>query len=138
VLITEQLVSSLARMRDRAVYYGHKATPRLLASALLSMPKCTGVRLQVDARHKILDLRIMMSEAELANYLGVTQQTVSRVLANLKADGIVSMQSRRLLTIRDRDKLERLAAGDKYRPHPSCFYGEDHRAETRSNTGVQK
>jgi DNA-binding FadR family transcriptional regulator len=66
----------------------------------------------------------MMTEPELSSYLGLTRQTVGRVLANLKADGLIRLASPRLLVIRDLPALELIASGEKYRAHPESFYEE--------------
>jgi CRP-like cAMP-binding protein len=122
-LISAQLATSLARIRDQVAFRGRKAAPRLVASALLSLPACATIRSTEDSR-RVLHTRVMMTEPELSSYLGLTRQTVGRVLANLKADGLIRLASPRLLVIRDLPALELIASGEKYRAHPESFYEE--------------
>jgi CRP/FNR family transcriptional regulator len=50
-----------------------------------------------------------LSRADIADFLGLTIETVSRQLTRLKADGYIDLPSRRDIVIRDRDGLTALA-----------------------------
>jgi len=51
-----------------------------------------------------------MSRQDMADYLGLTIETVSRMLTQLQVEGVVEFISGRSFKIRDREKLEHLAA----------------------------
>jgi CRP/FNR family transcriptional regulator len=50
-----------------------------------------------------------MSRADIASYLGLTQETLSRAAARLKRHGIVKFPDRRHVQITDRSRLHALA-----------------------------
>ncbi len=50
-----------------------------------------------------------MSRADIASYLGLTQEPLSRVAARLKRLGIVKFPDRRHVQITDRSRLHALA-----------------------------
>lgn len=133
-LITEQLTNSLARMHDRVACCGHKAAPRLVANMLLSLPKCWNPRILGSASQRNWDVRVMMTDAELANCVNLAHQTVRRVLANLRADGIVRMLTPRLLAIRDHATLDRLQQGERLQAHPRCYYEEKSTRKSRTRS----
>jgi CRP-like cAMP-binding protein len=50
-----------------------------------------------------------MSRSDIADYLGLTKETVSRVISALKRDHIVRLEELNSIQIVDRDRLEQLA-----------------------------
>jgi CRP/FNR family transcriptional regulator, anaerobic regulatory protein len=55
---------------------------------------------------------VPMSRNDIADYLGLTIETVSRTLTKLKQDGLIALPTPTHIEIRDRDQLEELAAGE--------------------------
>ena len=55
-----------------------------------------------------IHFKIPITREEMANYAGITRETMSRKLKNLEAEGILSFQSPRLITIEDEDSLRSL------------------------------
>jgi CRP/FNR family transcriptional regulator len=53
-----------------------------------------------------------MTRSDIADYLGLTIETVCRTLTKLKQDGLIALPARSHIKIRDRDRLEELAAGE--------------------------
>ena len=47
-----------------------------------------------------------LSRADIADFLGLTIETVSRQFTKLKSDGVIDLPSRRTVTILDREALE--------------------------------
>src|SRR5262249_4591923 len=58
------------------------------------------------------EARIPMTRADIADYLGLTVETVSRTLTKLKQDGVIALPSTNCLELCDYDRLEDLAAGE--------------------------
>ena len=56
-------------------------------------------------------LHLPMTRADIADYLGLTIETVSRTLTALRSDGIIEVPAPSLVLIRERNRLELLAAG---------------------------
>jgi CRP/FNR family transcriptional regulator len=55
---------------------------------------------------------LLMSRQDIADYLGLTIETVSRTLTKLKHDGLIALPTPARVEIRDRSRLEDLAAGE--------------------------
>jgi CRP/FNR family nitrogen fixation transcriptional regulator len=49
-----------------------------------------------------------MSRQDMADYLGLTIETVSRTLTQLQADGVIALPTTRHIVLRDRVALRRL------------------------------
>ena len=54
-------------------------------------------------------VRLPMSRSDIADYLGLTKETVSRVISALKRDRVIRLQSLDVIQILDRGALEQLA-----------------------------
>ena len=59
-----------------------------------------------------------LRQQEIAEYLGSTQETVSRVLGELKRLGWIERKGRRTLRIVNRDRVEQASRGELERPAP--------------------
>ena len=93
---------SLRMAHSRLVLLGRKTASERIASFLLEM-----VERLPEAHPHVLDLP--MGRTDIADHLGLTIETVCRVLAHLRRDGIVSIE-RGSITIRDDDALQQMAA----------------------------
>jgi CRP/FNR family transcriptional regulator len=58
------------------------------------------------------EFHLTMSRADIGNFLGITEETVCRILARFHANGIIKTQ-RRLVVLRDCERLATIAAGRK-------------------------
>lgn len=54
-------------------------------------------------------LRLPMSRSDIADYLGLTKETVSRVISALKRERVIRLESLDLVQILDRDRLDQLS-----------------------------
>ena len=70
---------------------------------------CTFILERLDHNSMLIDLP--MSRLDIADYLGLTIETVSRMLTQLQADGLVEFPASRRFRILRRGVLARLAAG---------------------------
>jgi CRP/FNR family transcriptional regulator len=57
-------------------------------------------------------VEVPMTRSDIADYLGLTIETVSRTLTKLKRDGLIALPTCSHVEISDRDQLEELAAGE--------------------------
>ena len=55
-------------------------------------------------------VELPMSRQDIADYLGLTIETVSRTLSQLERDNVIELPSARQIRLRNLDKLEDLAA----------------------------
>ena len=58
-----------------------------------------------------------MSRQDIADYLGLTIETVSRQLTRLKTSGVIRLLNNRLIEVPDLDVLSRIAGQDALHPH---------------------
>lgn len=91
----------LRRSQDHLLLLGRKNALERLAAFLLEMAARAG-----DA--KVLDLA--MPRHDIADYLGLTLETVSRTFADLKQLGAVKLESARRVHLIDAGRLKAMAA----------------------------
>lgn len=92
--------------QDQMLLLGRKTAMERIASFLLGFDK-----LQHSSPVNGL-LHLPMSRADIADYLGLTIETVSRTLTKLKQDRIISLPEAVEIKLIDRHRLEELAAGE--------------------------
>lgn len=98
--ILEATRQEMERLQDHVMMLGHKSARERVASFLMSIAQGReGV--QVD---------LPMGRQDMADYLGLTIETVSRMLTQLQGDAIVEFPSSRRFQVRKWTALEALAA----------------------------
>jgi CRP/FNR family nitrogen fixation transcriptional regulator len=98
--ILEATSRELARLQDHMVLLGRRSARERVANFLLSLAQ--RVESQV--------VEIPMTRQDMADYLGLTMETVSRMIARLQGEAIVEFPSQRRFQVRKRTALESLAA----------------------------
>lgn len=93
----------LRAAQDHLLLLGRKSAGERVASFLLALAG----RSEDDE-----SLDIPMTRSDIADYLGLTTETVSRTFSQLKAQGIISILSMRRAAIRRRDVLHHAAQGE--------------------------
>lgn len=93
----------LEAAQDQMLLLGRKSATEKVASFLLLMADRHGEEME--------EVQLRMTRGDIADYLGLTIETVSRTLSRLKQDGVIALPSCTHVEIRDRDGLEDLAAG---------------------------
>ncbi len=91
----------LRQTQDHLLLLGRKNALERLAAFLLEMIGRSG-------NERVLDLA--MPRHDIADYLGLTLETVSRMFAELKDDGIVRLESARRVHVVDMVRLKAMAA----------------------------
>lgn len=94
----------LAAAQQQFVLLGRKTASERLASFLLVVSERSE---EPDAAADTV--RLPMSRSDIADYLGLTKETVSRVISALKRDRIIRLQTLDTVEIVDRERLERVA-----------------------------
>ncbi|MFN2382417.1 MAG: fumarate/nitrate reduction transcriptional regulator Fnr [Guyparkeria sp.] len=95
--------------QDLMIWLGKKTAEERLASLLLRISSRFNAR-NFSAR----EFNLSMSRTDIANYLGLAVETVSRLFSRFQADGLLSVE-RKHVVIEDMDGLRRLAHSD-HRP----------------------
>jgi CRP/FNR family transcriptional regulator len=88
--------------QDQMLLLGRKAAGEKVASFLLLMADQQGGRKEVS---------VPMARSDIADYLGLTTETVSRTFTKLKVEGLIALPTPNHVEIRDREKLEDFASG---------------------------
>lgn len=108
--LLQQALNELDRAHEWMLLLGKKTATERIATLLLEMSVrlgetgCTADKSGLDAFELPLDRQ------QMGDVLGLTIETVSRQLSRLKADGVIALPDRRTVFIRDRERLQDLAA----------------------------
>jgi CRP/FNR family transcriptional regulator len=105
--LLEATQQRLAAAQDQMMLLGRKTPMEKLASFLLDAS--ARARLAGRPDNPIV---LAMSRGDIADYLGLTVETVSRSFSRLKADKVISLPEPTLVRLLDQERLEELAAGD--------------------------
>lgn len=98
-MIWEATVRELDRSQDHVLMLGRKTASERVASFLRGV---------IDRTGGMGDLP--MTRQDMADYLGLTIETVSRMLSQLQSSAVVEFDALRHFTVRNPQALERLAA----------------------------
>jgi CRP/FNR family transcriptional regulator, nitrogen fixation regulation protein len=90
----------MERLQDHVVMLGRKSARERVASFLMSIAQ----------RHDDAHVDLPMGRQDMADYLGLTIETVSRMLTQLQGEAIVEFPSSRRFQVRRWTALEALAA----------------------------
>jgi CRP/FNR family transcriptional regulator len=93
----------LRAAQDQMLLLGRKTAEEKIASFLLMMAK----RQKSDET-----VQLSMTRSDIADYLGLTTETVSRTLTKLKSHGTIALPAYGRVELTDREQLEELAAGE--------------------------
>jgi len=73
-----------------------------------AMQKLAAFLLELSADRKTLPIELAMTRQDIADYLGLTIETVSRTLAQLEKTGVINLAAPRRIVVKDRVALEDL------------------------------
>ena len=97
---TEVTRLEMERLQEHVMLLGRKGARERVASFLIGLAQ-RGLEDQVD---------MAMSRQDMADYLGLTIETVSRMLTQLQSEAIVAFRSTRRFQVRKWSALEEIAA----------------------------
>jgi len=100
------LATELAETRDQMLSLGRKSAIEKVATFLMRISR----RNERENRDQML-LHVPMTRAEIADYLGLTIETVSRNITKLKTTGMIKLESKSRIRITEIDQLEDIAEG---------------------------
>lgn len=101
------LSDQLLAARDLLLTVGQRNATERLAALLLALSR-RNERCNCDPER----ITLPMTRADIADFLSLTIETVSRTFTKLRHSGIIELIQSQLVVIRDREALERLAAGE--------------------------
>lgn len=95
----QMTVTGLQRSQDHVLMLGRKSACERVVGLLMDLAERTGAHGELD---------VPMSRQDMADYLGLTIETVSRTLTQLQGDGVIAIPTTRHIMLRDRAALGRL------------------------------
>lgn len=98
--VIEELCGRLERLEDAVQGLGTKSIESRISAVLLEFAERYGIR-----EENGLLVELPLSREGIANYIGVTRETVSRKLSLLHEEGIIRMIGNKKLLIPDMEKL---------------------------------
>lgn len=98
----------LAEAQRQMVLLGRKAADERLASFFLSLLE----RAERASGEVETSFDLPMTRIDIADYLGLTKETVSRMLANLRSRGLIRLQTQNRVEVLDRVGLRSMAEGE--------------------------
>lgn len=99
-LVIELLLNRVNRAHRRMMMIARKSARERVAAFLVQI---------ADEQRRTTNLSLAMSRQDIADYLGLTIETVCRSLTELKKEGVIVMSAARVFTIVDRSRLEAVA-----------------------------
>jgi CRP/FNR family nitrogen fixation transcriptional regulator len=96
-LLRDTMLRDLANAHGRTLLLGRMTAPERVAAFLLEM---------FDRRDRTKALDLPMSRNDVADYLGLTIETVCRTLSAFKRDGVIAIPNAHRIELLDRDALE--------------------------------
>jgi CRP/FNR family transcriptional regulator len=103
--LLRQTLKELDEARDWMVTLGRKTAAEKVASFLLLIARNIDPTVSPDKSTRSFDLPL--SRADIADFLGLTIETVSRQLSKLRAEGVIRIDHNRHIAV---DKISRLEA----------------------------
>ena len=100
--------NELVAAQEQMLLLGRKTARERVASFLLAREACAaGCGAPAAGGHVLLP----MARTDIADYLGLTVETVSRTMTRLRIEKLIDMPSPTEIVLRNHDKLTELAAG---------------------------
>lgn len=104
--LLEVASNELVAAQEQMLLLGRKTARERLASFLAAQS-----RLGAPCQHPRTRFALPMTRGDIADYLGLTIETVSRTLTKLRAEGLIDIPSPTEVLVRSHAALERLADG---------------------------
>ncbi|CAH0338714.1 helix-turn-helix domain-containing protein [Rhizobium sp. CECT 9324] len=117
-LLEMALHEMLARSQALTMLLGRKTASERVAFAILDLAGQFG-RPARQRKRGAVTFHLYPTRADLADWLGLTIETVSRCFTRLKRVGFIDFQTSDLVTLLEPASLARVAAGDGHLPLPS-------------------
>ncbi len=111
----ERALDELDAAREWMLLLGRKTAEEKVADFLYLLARRSLATHCAD--HATASFELPLSRADIADYLGLTIETVSRQLTRLKTSGVIRLVNNRLIEVPDLDGLSRVAGHDEPYPH---------------------
>jgi CRP/FNR family transcriptional regulator len=109
--LLEMTLDELDAAREWMLVLGRKTAREKIAS-LLAIIGRRDAALHTGARRGSLTFDLPLTREAMADYLGLTLETVSRQISALKRDGVIDLEGKRRVTVPDMNRLLEEAGDD--------------------------
>jgi len=109
--LLQMTLDELDAAREWMLVLGRKTAREKIASLLLILVRRDVVLSQRTSRTRMV-FDLPLTREAMADYLGLTLETVSRQISALKADGVIQLDGLRHVTVPDLDRLAEEAGDD--------------------------
>lgn len=106
-MLTAHPRDEMCAAQDQMMLLLRRAADERVAAFLLFVAEHTG-----RAVEKGSEILLCMSRTDMADYLGLTIETVSRCMSKLRANGVISLESSARVRVEKPQMLEQVASGD--------------------------
>lgn len=104
--LMQQTLRELDDARDWMVTLGRKTAAEKVASFLLLIAMHSDPEREKD---EVVRFDLPLSRSDIADFLGLTIETVSRQITKLKADGVIRLDGLRTVEVPDLERLREMA-----------------------------
>ena len=104
--LLKQALRELDEARDWMLTLGRKNALERVASYLLLIANYIYPTVMAQSDSNLVAFELPMSRLEIADFLGLTIETVSRQLTKLRADGVIQVKQSRHIVISSRTRLK--------------------------------
>jgi CRP/FNR family transcriptional regulator len=101
--LLKQTLKELDEARDWMVTLGRKTAAEKIASFLLLIAR--NIDPTADPESDSASFTLPLTRADIADFLGLTIETVSRQVTKLRADGVIEIENNRDVTVPDMERL---------------------------------
>lgn len=108
--LLQRTLAELDRAREWMLLLGKKTATERIATLLLEMSSRMGATGCSIEENELNEFALPLDRQQMGDVLGLTIETVSRQLSRLKADGVISLPDRRMVSIQNRRRLQDLSA----------------------------
>ena len=104
--VLQQTLKELDEARNWMLTLGRKTASEKVASFLLLI----ATHVDPESESDSAEFELPLTRSDIADFLGLTIETVSRQLTRLRKDGVIAIHNNRLVTVPDLDTLAQRAA----------------------------
>jgi len=110
--LMEMMQEEVINLQNHMLLLGRKTPLEKIANFLCERAKkYSGFDLDDDAVTDI-DVKLPMSRTDVADFLGLTIETVSRTITKLRKNGVIVLETAQHIVIKDIEELELIANGE--------------------------
>jgi CRP/FNR family transcriptional regulator len=106
-----EIRSELMAAQDHIIRLGHTSADERVATFLLNIAQRTG------SETPPVEIEVPFGRLDIADYLGLTVETVSREISKLKRDGLISMRGPHKIVLQRLGRLREVAKMDVDEPY---------------------